>query len=614
MKIFNTWQFVLVLLMTLAGTGCEDFLEEDSISNQTADDYYVDAKGYEDLVRSAYTLLRDIHRTRNLVLQGTDIFTTLGWSEAVSGGAQGSALNAYDIRFNSALGDLEALWDLLYREIGRTNTIINREAGITDMDAALKATRVGEARFLRAFSYFYLVQQWGDVPMPLEESTTASREVTKVSSSDIYTQIISDLTAAEAVLPEKGGTEYGRVTKGAAQFLLARVYLTRGWNFNNSLGGSAADFDQAVAYADQVIAAYPLEPEYKNLFPLHSENPLEETFPTQNAENDEIVFAVQYSDDVLTNNGDPSVDPAGTPYPGNDAHSIFGGNAEDIPGEAGRTSDYNRHLPNYITTPATYRLFDPQLDTRYHHNFVEAMYALSDVSGFSPTGDGSTINIAKGDTVLYFRPWNNPAGPSEKGLDEGGTKPYAVINTDEIGIMEESAYYGRFKTPLMWKFWEPGIPYSDSEGTFDLALFRSAEAYLIVAEAIVKGASNGNLGGADVYYNAVLDRALGMNTGTNPMMAARPADLASLDAVSYRATPGNVDINMILDERARELMGEYVRWFDLKRTEKLIERTTAMNPWTAQVGQIEATHYLRPIPQHEIDRSLPSIAQNSGYN
>src|SRR5690606_4754505 len=100
-------------------------------------------------------------------------------------------------------------------------------------------------------------------------------------------------------------------------------------------------------------------------------------------------------------------------YPGNDAHSIFGGGAEDIPGEMGRTNHYNRHLNRFITTPATYRLFDPDLDTRYHHNFVEAMYALSDVTGFSPTGDGNTIDIAKGDTVLYFRPWNDPAEPSE---------------------------------------------------------------------------------------------------------------------------------------------------------------------------------------------------------
>ena len=90
-----------------------------------------------------------------------------------------------------------------------------------------------------------------------------------------------------------------------------------------------------------MISAYPLEPEYHKLFPLHAENPLEETFPDQDAKNDEVVFAVQFSDDVLSYLGDPS---NGNAEEGNDYHSIFGGGAEDIPGELGRTSEYNRHL------------------------------------------------------------------------------------------------------------------------------------------------------------------------------------------------------------------------------------------------------------------------------
>jgi hypothetical protein len=175
-----------------------------------------------------------------------------------------------------------------------------------------------------------LVQQWGDIPMPLEETTTASREVIRVPAAQVYAQIIADLMEAESVLPARGSTDYGRATKGAAQFLLAKVYLTRGWNYNNSLGGSPSDFDEAVKYADMVIASYPLEPEYRNLFPLHSENPLEETFPSQDDQNPEIVFAVQYSDDVLTYLGDPT---NGDAEEGNDYHSIFGGGAEDIPGE-----------------------------------------------------------------------------------------------------------------------------------------------------------------------------------------------------------------------------------------------------------------------------------------
>jgi hypothetical protein len=70
---------------------------------------------------------------------------------------------------------------------------------------------------------------------------------------------------------------------------------------------------------------------------------------------------------------------------------------------------------------------------------------------------------------------------------------------------------------------------------------------------------------------------------------------------------------MVLDERARELMGEYTRWFDLKRTGKLIERVKEYNPWGRKGNNIQAIHYLRPIPQSEIDLSYPSMTQNKGY-
>ncbi|MEP2026910.1 MAG: RagB/SusD family nutrient uptake outer membrane protein [Reichenbachiella sp.] len=602
-----------LVLLTLFGTSCEDFLDENSVSYQTTDNYYVTEQGFEDLVRSNYTKLREIHKERDLVLLGTDLFTGLSWDEAGSGN-QGNELNAYDARFTPDVSAATNLWDLLYNQISRTNTAISRQGDIEGMDAKLLAIRVGEAKFLRAYAYFYAVQQWGDIPMPLEEVTTASREVIKVSAEQVYDQIILDLEEAEAVLPTQSNTDYGRATKGAARFLLARVHLTRGWNFDNSLGGSQADFDKAREYADMIIADYPLESEYKNLFPLHAENPLEETFPAQNDKNPEIVFAVQYSDNILTNGSDN--DEPSEYQLGNDYHSIFGGDAQDIPGSLGRTGDYNAYGSRfrYIVTPATYRLFDPTLDTRYHHNFNEAMYALSDVADFVPDLDnpGTTINIATGDTVLYFPPWNSPASNADKGMDVGGSKPYAVLNLDEIGINAVTPYHKEDMTPLMWKFWEPGLPYDEAQGTFDLALFRSAEAYLIAAEAILKGASNGDLGGAEAYYNTIVDRALGTNAGSNPLCAAQPANLASMTTVSYRAS-GNLDIDMILDERARELLGEYSRWFDLKRTEKLIERTSSMNPWTAELGNMSNTHYLRPIPQKEVDRSIPTISQNDGY-
>ncbi len=599
--IIKSWLAPIGIFSLFILGGCSDFLEENSISNETAESYFVDANGYEDLVKSCYPLLRSITNQRALIYYGTDLFTNGAWHKAADG-STGSALNQYDVRFNSSDGSSNTLWTLHYRQIGRTNTAIDRAENIVGMDANLKATRLSEAKFLRAYSYFQLVQQFGDIPMPLTESTTASKEVVRVPSAQIYAQIIKDLTEAEAVLPVKA-SDYGRVTKGAAQFLLARVYLTRGWNFNNSLGGSNDDFKKALDFADKIIAAYPLAAKYTDLFPKHSENPLKETFPTQNDQNPEIVFAVQYSDDVLTYDG------------GNNAHSIFGSGAEDIPGSKGRSSDYNRHLNDFTVSPSAYRLYDPQLDSRYELNFVDAMYALLPVKDFKPIlGNATTkINIAAGDTVLLFRPWNRPATKAEKGIDVGGTKPYAVINTDEFYLINQSAYHTQQKYPMMWKFWEPGIPYGDAYGTQDFALFRSAEAYLIAAEAILKGATGAKLGGADVYYNKIVDRALGANAAKDPKCALYPGDYFSLESVSYRAVPGKLTIDMILDERGRELLAEGVRWYDLKRTGKLIERAKAMNPWTRIANQIKETHLLRPIPQQELDRSSSVIAQNPGY-
>jgi hypothetical protein len=151
--------------------------------------------------------------------------------------------------------------------------------------------------------------------------------------------------------------------------------------------------------------------------------------------------------------------------------------------------------------------------------------------------------------------------------------------------------------PLVWKFFEPNIQYGDSYGTQQQPLFRVSEAYLIAAEAIIEGGHNGQLGDASVYYNIVVDRALGTNSGST----------------SYRATPGNLTIDMILNERARELMGENVRWYDLKRTQTLISRAKAMNPWTKMAGKIDEHDYLRPIPQSEIDLATTTIKQNGGY-
>ncbi|MBL7967075.1 MAG: RagB/SusD family nutrient uptake outer membrane protein [Prolixibacteraceae bacterium] len=608
MKKYNIRNFILSMLLILMGTGCQDFLKEESISNITANSYVNNEAGHEDLVRSCYPLLRDFILNYSLALPGTDLFQAGAWSVKAVG--DGSALDSYSINLNSSSGEISAFWDILYREIGRTNAAIERGEAISYADPAKKAARIAEAKFLRALSYFYLVQTWGDVPMPLKETVAASKEVIRVPSAQIYTQILKDLAEAEASLPVTA-TDYGRVTKGAAQFLLAKVYLTRGWNYNNSLGGTNDDFKKALEYADKVIAAYPLVAQYNTLFPKRDTNPLKQYTGAQNDKNTEVVFPIQFNADALTNAMEVPFPSTAAREPGNYYHSIFPGNTELI-GNAGRTSDYNRHLGQNYPSPAAYRFFDPQKDSRYTHNFLNVIYALKAVSNYAYSYTDATLKVsyAVGDTVAYWTPWNKPATGAAKGIDEGGKKKYAVMNVDQLitGVTISRLTPG---APSMWKFWQPGITYGDGYGTFDFALFRSAEAYLIAAEAIVKGATGGALGTADKYYNKVLDRAVGATT--DPQCAKNPEDLTSLETASYRATPANISIDLILDESARELFGEFNRWWDLKRTGKLIERTKKYNYWNKAKGVLNANHLLRPLPQSEIDRSAPKIKNNPGY-
>jgi len=604
---------ISLLFISIFSCDVEDILTEEAVSNQTAEAFFSTASGFNDLSKSIYPILRTIVEQRELVLNGTDIFSSNGaWGDT----GESLLFNKFDYYgddLNPGLTQLDDMWTYLYKNINRTNTLLSRANSVVGMDGTLKATRVAEAKFVRSLCLFWAVQQWGDVPMPLTETITASKVVTRVPSSEIYDQLILDLTEAEAALPATA-SDYGRATKGAAQHLLARVYLTRGWNFQNSLGGTSTDFNKALEYADKVISAYPLVSNYKDLWPKRSENPNNQTFgpSDQDAKNSEVVFAVQFSDDAIASQiegGGEGLKISGTS--GSNAGSIFGGLGEEWPGYPGRTSDYNRIQGFHATTPATYRLFDTDTDQRYDHNFVEKVWAMLDVPNFIPNPKSdATIDISSGDLIIEFRPWNSPLPLAERGLDVGGNKRYAVINHADYGRGEDSNYMNRGRGPMMWKFWEPGINWGTGFGQYDVFVMRSAEAYLIAAEAIVQGASGGKLGSASDYYNATVNRAVGPSNTAN--MAADPTSLTSLVTKSYRAS-GSVTIDMILDERAREFMGEGLRWYDLKRTGKLIERAKSFNPWVGDPNLIKEHHYLRPIPTSEVDLSSNDVTQNPGY-
>ena len=146
--------------------------------------------------------------------------------------------------------------------------------------------------------------------------------------------------------------------------------------------------------------------------------------------------------------------------------------------------------------------------------------------------------------------------------------------------------------PSLNKWIDPTRPDCQKEqGQRDFILMRLGDAYLLRAEARLQ---QNDAAGAAEDINVIRTRA------------AWPGQEAAL-----QINAGYVDIDFLLDERARELAGEGYRWWDLARTGKLVERVKEFNPQGAP--NIEDYHTVRPIPQDQIDRTLGGYPQNPGY-
>lgn len=459
----------LIIGITLCMFSCNGLLDEDLISDRTTDNYYVDEQGFEDLVKSTYSPLRDIHKQRDMVLLGTDVFTQLG--DPALGGLTG--FNEYSPQaVNSQTGTVATYWNMLYAAISRANTAMDRAAGAT-MNEQTKTVRLAEIKFLRALYYFYLVQQFGNIPLVTNEITQVVTTATRESEEVVYAQIINDLESAIPTLPPSQ-QDYGRATKGAAQHLLAKVYLTRGYR---SFAASD-DFDKAAATAALVINGG----QYRLL------DSFGEVFRQGNEKNDEIIFSVQYSANTVLN-GD-----------GNDAHSLFGAGVDGLIG-MNRSSTYNRQQANYVPSRFLTSLYNPDLDSRYATTFLRVFYAT--------VNQGS---IRVGDTVLFFPRWDQP-------WDAGrmAASSHITVNYDEYYMSVPK--FNQF--PPIWKFFETGLPYGDDKGTRDLFVFRLAETHLIAAEAYLKA---GNTTAALAQINEVRRRAAFNGLGSQLELSAVTLD------------------------------------------------------------------------------------------
>ena len=529
----------LAAVLLGGAVACVD-LTENPITGITSA-YYNTPVGFDAAVNAMYYPMKTwwaLERGSHMTVFGTDEFQK---------GSDGNHkfYNDYTSALNGDDDYVRDFWRDFYRGVNTTNTVLDaaKTANIPD---ATKTIRVGEAKFMRALYYFNLVRTFGDVPLYTEPTVGVLTDTRRETASKVYDLIISDLLAAEAALPDKAA-QYGRADRPAAQHLLGEVYLTR-----------AASGDMALAAVK--LKAVADNPRFKLLNTYH------ENFDFGNELNSEVVWAVQFTADPLTNGADTA---------GNKLHLYFG-YPYDL--EVGMVRDIANDRPFRRFRPTSWllNLWDRTKDGRYEQMFKNVWYVNNPNDTRIPKDAGGKPRLVGGDTAVWF-----PG--REVTAAERASHAYKIYAPSE---------YGDAIFPVLNKFLDPSRTATNQEsGQRDLPLMRLANTYLMLAEAYMR---DGKPDLAVPYVNAIRTRA------------AKPGQAAAM-----QITAADLNIDFILDERARELTGEVMRFFDLTRTHKLVERVQKYNPGGAP--NVKAFHELRPIPNNEILLSTAGMKQNPGY-
>ncbi|MBN1952893.1 MAG: RagB/SusD family nutrient uptake outer membrane protein [Bacteroidales bacterium] len=655
MKRINIKAYIVATLMTFSFLSCEDILEETPRSTFTSAFFQTEI-GVSGGLTALYSHLRYIYGEAyyfNSCLTGTD--------EATYG--QSADLNFKQMDYTGQ-GDLtstnhptEVPWKAAFPMINTASGIIENAsvAGLSD-------ELIAEARFFRAFDYFLLVTTYGGVPLDLGAgnlvfNSAPIRSSVRNTVPEVYTiGIFPDLRQAAIDAPDQARV-HGGVTKTLAKLYLAKAYLTYAWWLENPNNiptypeSSRVDpdghdaawyFQQAYDVAVEAIdnpgtnfngETYGLQPTYYDVN------------LAQNDRNSEILLWADHTQESeLYNGGSLTYGTGGAPD--NFAVWMLTWNYTEITSSSASDSwktvssvqrEAEQHLGRPWTRMAppievvTNTFADKTNDSRYDGTFTtvyRANYQKADPPVEAPVYNANYMEVYPGDAVLTFLD-EEPAtaidysnSPYNSGVGAGvlpGRADFVVSPEGISRIMFPGLYkLGTYRTDHTEGYGEPNAGLTRP---FNIAKF--SELYFIAAEAAVKGATVQAGKSARELINMLRARA-GVwrwdNNGNVEKIEDHSADMVA-------ATPATIDIDYILAERSREYFGEGYRWYDLIRTQKWTEYASSYTICGSAKGdhtpvtyerEIEPFHYLRPIPQDQLDgmeMTPEEIAayQNPGY-
>ncbi len=584
----------LLLGTTILGvTGCKKLLEEEPRIS-FAPTFFTTTDGIQGGIAGIYSSFRG--------QWGTQIWTQLfnsGTDESLQGAAA-------DVRhwftYNNALirsqaNDYEGFWNTLFVDINTANGVLQYGAD-AQIPAATKTQLLAQAKFLRAFCYYYLVTTFGEVPLKVTFNTSPSAADAPSPLADVYAQIITDLTEAAAELPTVPAANTGKpATKSTALYLLAKTHLWRGW----SAAAQPNDFQSAYTIAKEVIdnrATYNL-----GLLPYFGE-----VFREGNEYGSEVLMVIDHTKDLkfgqnsasgsgATNGSENKSNFFWRPnYPALNANYPAGGGANLTVRDINNGRPFQRIRPNtrYVMDVA---FANRETDSRYEGTFQTVWLSNSTQMSLRGTTGATT-----------------PRGTLINGIDTSIWMADRLIPPSRRlvfkGVIFEPDHLPGATNPYTASFY-PNVRKFDDSTRGELndysdrpyILFRFSDLYLIAAEAALKGGAS--LQDAADMINVLRTRAALKANQT-------PAEYAAA-VTAQQVTPGMITLDFILDERTRELFAEDTRWWDLARTGKLVERVKLYNPEGA--AGVQPFNVRRPIPQSQIDLVTegPRYPQNEGY-
>ncbi len=516
----------------------------------------------------------------------TDLYSKVRAIQSVSGGADFySEVLGTDVAFNarldagsrigsyaSAITPQGAIpkehWTRWFKIIANANTIISRIPKST-VTADKQKVIAAEARLFRAWAYKQLVYLFGGVPLILEEAVVPKSDYVRATRDDILKQIVLDATDAAANLPSVATATDGKLNKAVANHLLAETYI------------SLKDYDKSIAAATEVIQNSNLSLMNARFGSLKSQpgDVFYDLFRVGNQNrkggNTEAIWVIQYELDVIGG----VLTSAGSPM---------------------------NNLERCVS-PAVFSIVDPDGKSSLNKNlsastlnsggrgvsFVQPTdYWIYTVWGLDPTKDNRVvtnpdIRTSAFNIVRDFK-YTNPLSPNYVGK--------SLIDFPAANWKAQSWRWYPYPSKVTTPGQHPAAMFDDpvlltlksvAGPTFhDMYMIRLSETYFLRAEAYFL---KGNTQAAADDLNVVRNRA-----------KATPV------------TPAEVNLDYILDERARELIFEEDRRVTLSRMGKLVERVKKYN--NLNKGNIQDFHALFPIPASEIEANKDAkLEQNPGY-